>query len=115
MKKSGLLDQTLCLNYCAYYKPGRNEELSCKGYDVVERLQQAGKTIVFRLSGRVPKPALVEVLVQKMCMTCDFHEHDCDFMQDRNAPPCGGFSLLTQLLVLETVKMEDIERCSENR
>src|SRR3990172_4123533 len=80
MKKSPLLDQTLCLKFCAYYKTGKKEDLACRGYEVVERLQRSGKTMVFRPSPQKPDLALAELLVQKMCTTCDFHEKDCDFM-----------------------------------
>ena len=109
MKKSVPLDQTVCLNYCPYYKPGNKEELSCRGYDTVGRLVLAGTIADVQPSGGKADRTTVEALVQKMCIVCDFHEKDCDFMTDRTAPSCGGFSLLAQLLALGTLKMEDIE------
>lgn len=108
MKKSPPLDQTLCLKFCAYYKPGKKEDLACRGFEVVERLLRSGKTIVFRPSAQKPDLATAEFLVQKMCTTCDFHEKDCDFMLDRTAPPCGGFALLAQLLGSGSLMIEDI-------
>jgi hypothetical protein len=108
MKKSPPLEQTLCLKFCTYYKPGKKEDLACRGYEVVEQLQRAGKTIVFRPAAQKPGIAIVELLVQKMCTTCDFYERDCDFMLDRTAPPCGGFALLAQLLDSGALLIEDI-------
>jgi hypothetical protein len=108
MKKIPPLYQTLCLKFCAYYKPGKKEDLACRGYEVVERLQQAGITMEVSPSEQKPDRATAEMLVQKMCITCDFHEKDCDFMMDRTAPPCGGFALLAQLLGSGALVIEDI-------
>lgn len=108
MRNSQPLKQTLCLNYCVYFKPGKDEGLACRGYVVVEKLMRSGKVIAFERSGKKPDVATNESLVQKMCMICDFHEHDCDFMQDRRSPPCGGFVLLLKLLSSETITLEDI-------
>lgn len=109
MKKIQSLEQALCLTFCSYYKPGKNEELACRGRTVVERLLQNGRMIVFDKSEKKIDSATAEMIVQKMCMSCDFHERDCDYMQDRAAPPCGGFILLAQLLSLGELAIEDIE------
>jgi hypothetical protein len=109
MKKVQSLEQVLCLAYCAYYKPGKNEELTCRGRIVVEQLLQKGRMIVFNKSDQRIDSATAEKMVQKMCMTCDFHERDCDYMQDRSAPPCGGFKLLAQLVQSGDISLEDIE------
>jgi len=109
MRKKPPPDQTLCITFCHYYKPGKNEELSCRGRDVVERLMQKGKKITLQKSGQEIDRAAVEMIVQKMCMACDFYKHDCDFMQDRKAPPCGGFVFLAQLLGSGTIKLDDIK------
>jgi hypothetical protein len=109
MKEDQSLEQALCLAYCFYYKPGKNEELACRGRIVVERLLRNGRMIVFDKSDKRIDSATAEMLVQKMCMACDFHERDCDYMQDRAAPPCGGFILLAQLLSEGELSIEDIE------
>lgn len=102
------LEQTLCLKFCSYYKPGKNEELACKGYMVVERLFREGKNLVLESKGRESNPVLAERMVKTLCIACDFHEQDCDFMQDRAARPCGGFVLLERLLGSGVITMEDI-------
>jgi len=109
MKKDLLLSQALCLTFCSYYKPGKNEELVCRGYAVVERLRQRGKAISFNKSKKAADPATVECLRKELCVTCDFQKQDCDFIQDRTAPSCGGFALLAQLLASEDLTLEDIK------
>ncbi len=112
MCKELFLKQMICLPLCAYYKPDKNEDLTCKGYRVVKQLQQQGRTFTVEASGAAADHATMEMLVQKMCMTCDFHEHDCDFMSDRTAKPCGGFILLAQLLAAQGISLHDIESAS---
>ena len=107
MSKNPPLVQTLCVRYCAYYKPGKNEELACKGYAVMERLLRS-RRIDCEPYGRSPDGSVRELLVQKMCMGCDFHEQDCDFIQDRTKPPCGGFVLISQLIGSGTITLEEI-------
>jgi hypothetical protein len=108
MRRNRLLERTLCFTFCAYYKPGKNEELTCKGYAIVDRLIQNGKIAI---SGRLNKEidaTTMDLLVNKMCIICDFHEHDCDFMQNRAAPSCGGFILLAQRLMSGDISRDDI-------
>jgi hypothetical protein len=102
------LEQTLCLKFCSYYKPGKNEELACKGYMVVERLLREGISLVLASNSGESNPVSVDLLVMTLCMNCDFHEQDCDFMQNRAARPCGGFILLERLLSSGVITMEDI-------
>jgi hypothetical protein len=100
--------QTLCLKFCPYFKPGKNEELACRSVLVVEQLVRSGKAGVFDDLNVELDLSTAETIIQKICMYCDFFEKDCDFMQDRAAPPCGGMVLLTQLLKTNRVTVEDI-------
>jgi hypothetical protein len=102
------LEQTLCLKFCSYYKPGKNGELACKGYMVVERLLREGKSLVLASRSGGSNPVQRDLLIKTLCMNCDFHEQDCDFMQNRAAPPCGGFILLERLLGSGVITLEDI-------
>ena len=45
------LTQAVCLRLCSYYKPGRNEELACRGYLVLERLALRGVPMRRRKGG----------------------------------------------------------------
>ncbi len=102
------LIQVLCLPYCIYYKPGRNEDSVCRGAVVVERLLRAGTQLTKVRCTERRRTVSDESLVRRLCSACDFHEHDCDFMQDRAATPCGGLLLLEQLLGSGVLALEDI-------
>jgi len=108
MKKSPSLIQTLCLKYCSYYKPGKNEELKCRCSLIVEQLMQSGRTIVPAAFKKEHDRSTVETVIQEICVECDFRDQDCDFMLDRSAPPCGGMVVLTQLLRSERVSLNDL-------
>ncbi len=105
--KEPFLKNSLCLPFCAYYKPGKNEELACRGYQVVERLMQSGKTIPFDVARDFDRRQ-AEALVKAMCRACDFRKDGCDFVQDRRAQPCGGFVLLARLLASGVIEIGDI-------
>ena len=105
------LKNRLCEHWCFYYKPAKNDELSCRGMHVVERLLKDGKDISFQK----PDNALTEdtgyMLVKHMCVTCLFYEKDCDFIElGNNSPPCGGFILLGQLLESGSISIDDITK-----
>ncbi len=107
--KNEALVQLLCIPFCAYYKPGRNEELLCRGALIVERLMLSGKDVFSggtKLTGS--DEAASDVVVQALCESCDFYDHDCDFAQDRKARPCGGYVLLSRLLGAKMISIEDI-------
>jgi hypothetical protein len=108
MKNNMPLEQTLCLKFCSYYKPGKNEELACKGYLVVERLLREGRSLILKSNSRESNPLPADMMVKTLCLACDFHEQDCDFMQDRAARPCGGFVFLERLLGSGVITIEDI-------
>ena len=108
MKKIASGNRTLCLNFCSYYKPGKNEELACRGYHVVERMIREGKSIDLATTVRKFDRARAEALVRRVCVLCDFQKDGCDFMLDRQAPPCGGFILLARLLESGDIIIEDI-------
>jgi hypothetical protein len=109
MSKKQSLEQALCASFCSYYKPGSKEDLACKGYTVLERLLQVKKTNIPDQCASVFDSRTADMLVQKMCATCDFHENDCDYMQNRTSSPCGGFILLAQLFMSKEIVAEDIE------
>ena len=109
MKKSAPLVRTLCLKYCTFFKPDKNEELACRGYHVVERLMRAGRTITLEKTGVSADRKVMDQLVKTLCAVCPFHEHDCDFFQDRGLQPCGGFMLLSQLLGSGQITIDEIK------
>ena len=109
MKKKAPLVKTLCLKYCSYFKPDRNEKLACRGYQVVERLMQAGRTVTLEKTGVSADTKVINQLVQALCGACPFHERDCDFFQDLVSKPCGGFTLLSQLIGSGRLTIDEIK------
>jgi hypothetical protein len=108
MGKNQTLVQKLCMPYCVYYKPGRNEELLCRGALVVDRLMLAGRPVAATKPGAQPDSGTIELIVNRLCMACEFHEHDCDFMEDRHSPACGGFVLLSRLVISGQIAIDEI-------
>ncbi len=98
MRKTESLTKTVCLQFCSYYKPGKNEELSCGGYERINRLVTDGGLIDVRVTGSACDAGEREQIVAAVCPACGFREDGCDFMLDRDAPPCGGFRMLSQLI-----------------
>jgi hypothetical protein len=112
MKKDPATGETLCRNFCAYYKPAKKEELACRGFVVVQRLIEKGRAVpLARPEAAVPPDKRVEEsLRQRLCRACDFRENDCDFiLTGGNASPCGGFALLVRLLGTGKITIEEIE------
>lgn len=110
MSKHAALVQALCLPYCRYYKQDRNEELLCRGAVIVDLLLRSGRGLDGFAPGSVPRTrAADDLMVNRLCSFCDFRENDCDFVQDRNAKPCGGFILLSELVRARVIAIEEIE------
>ena len=111
MKKNTELAAVLCPNFCAYYKPGKNEELACEGFLAVGRLIEKGQKVP--LGKRPPSPsspASAAGLREVLCRACPFHEADCDFiLTNGKAAPCGGFVLLSHLLEAGDITLDEIK------
>jgi hypothetical protein len=108
MKMHPPFGQTLCLKFCAYYKPDKNEELACRCYLVAEQFIQAGTAGDLDTLRKKPDLSTADTVIREVCVSCDFFEKDCDFMQDREAPPCGGMVVLTQLLKTDRISLDDL-------
>jgi hypothetical protein len=105
------LKNRLCEDCCPHFKPGKNDELSCKGYLIIEKLLQDGKDIPFQKADRVLAETTEQALTRYMCVACPFYEENCDFIgHGKNSPPCGGFTLLGQLLESSNITIADIIR-----
>lgn len=104
------LRERLCLRFCPYYKPSKNEELACKGFLVVEELIKEGKEIPFIESGKCLETDTEMILRKNLCIPCPFYESDCDYAQhEEGSSPCGGFSLLGKLLETQILTVDNIE------
>jgi hypothetical protein len=112
MQKKAKADDRLCLSYCRYYKPGRNEELKCQGYVVVHEIMRKRCNLALNQSVRATTPdrATQERLTERVCSNCAFAENDCDYLlTGGSAVPCGGFVFLIHLLGTGALTFEEIE------
>jgi hypothetical protein len=108
MNKKEHLIQRLCLPFCCYYKPGKNEELLCRGAAVVERLILAGKRLPADVNSlKTSDRYTTELMLLHLCRVCEFREHDCDFAEDGKSSPCGGFVFLSKLLASGAITADD--------
>jgi hypothetical protein len=103
------LEKKLCLKYCTYFKPNKNNELECMGYYVIKKLLKKGQKIIFTNTKKTISRKTVEMFKKRMCIYCPFYKNDCDFLQQKYAShPCGGFILLGKLLELNLISFDDI-------
>jgi hypothetical protein len=99
----------LCARFCPHYKPGKKEDLVCKGFLVVEGLIKGGRQIPFFVTDRRPDPAIRNKLFHNLCAVCPFFEDGCDFVQQKErSSPCGGFILLAYLLGANIITIDNI-------
>lgn len=112
MRKNEFLREHVCRPYCAYYKPGKNEELLCRGAEVALSMAGESECLSERPATVQPEsPAVMPEVVRELCGCCGFREHDCDFAQEPTAQPCGGFRYIVALLASGAVTIERIRRC----
>ena len=105
------LKKRLCAQCCPHFKPVKNNDLACKGYSIIEKLLQEGRDINFQRSDKVLAETTEQLLSTHICLFCTFYEEDCDFIQhEKNSSPCGGFTLLGQLLESNSITIADIIR-----
>ena len=99
----------LCARFCPYYKPGRKEDLACKGFLVVQGLIKRGRQIPFSITDKRSDPTIRKILLRDLCAKCLFLQDGCDFVQQRErSSPCGGFILLSYLLGANIMTIDNI-------
>ncbi len=112
------LIRDVCSRCCVWYKPGKNEELSCGGILAIETL---GKDLIppAELNEQDDfKNSHDELLNELVCRCCAFRDDGCDF-RDPNvgeqALPCGGYVHLDNLLVRKIISGTDLRNALMKR
>lgn len=103
------LEEKVCLLFCSYYKPTRNDNLACLGYTILEKFLQKGDEIIFKKYKTPINATAIKLLRDNMCIHCPFFKEDCDFIQHyKDSLPCGGFILLGHLLKEGLITIDNI-------
>jgi hypothetical protein len=94
----------ICRPFCDYFRPGKKEELLCRGAVVVENLVRRQRLFpenFRRLDREEPlTPGQEPGLEAAVCADCPFRAEDCDFKSPHppaDCRPCGGLVLLHRL------------------
>lgn len=100
----------LCRNFCHYYKPEKKKEIKCRGYLVVKQMMDKGRDLSFDRTETILDDDTIGMLSEKLCRSCSFYEHDCDFAAHiKSAPPCGGFIFLATAIINKIIVVEDVD------
>jgi hypothetical protein len=103
------LINNLCRRFCSYYKPTKNEEISCRGFSVVERMMREGKEISFDRSDEPVGRDTADSLSRLLCRRCLFFQEDCDFAARVGTVPCGGYLLIGKLIDGGVLSLDDLD------
>jgi hypothetical protein len=112
MPKRGAIDTGVCSTFCTYYRPGKNEDMACQSFVVVQGLIKAGRIRTSGRPGRLAEPdrRTGAILEERVCGACSFRAQDCDFIATGgSAPSCGGMVLLRHLLGSGEIKISEIK------
>jgi len=105
MKSKGY-SELICRGFCKFYKPGK-EAIQCGGYSFLRDNLTIGELRYLYKSSQQTRDRLElpgtgsgehKTLEGLICRKCDFLVDGCDFMDNRSAPPCGGYILVRLLL-----------------
>ena len=109
------LVETVCGEYCAFFKPGKDEELACRGLLVLQELSRRRKDLPRPEKSEMRKET-GEYLEALLCLSCPFSSDGCDFAagnRGENSPPgpgevipCGGFLFLGYCLDQGTIDIQ---------
>lgn len=102
------LKQNLCLKFCSYYNPSKNEPVSCRAFSLIEGLFKNRKKLNFDLAVN-ELTVRDRNLVSVICSKCPFYENDCDFAgYVQNAKPCGGYIFIKESVDAGIISLDDI-------
>lgn len=120
--KNKELVKLICSGYCSFYKPGKDEELACRGFTIFERRLEERREVPARPGKMVLSTQSEDDLFQELCRRCPFFEADCDFASWKRGEgrdsaredvnPCGGFLCLGHCIDHGAVDIQDINRVS---
>ena len=119
MDKTWLI-RNVCAGYCSFYKPGKDEELACKGFLVLGDLALRNAEIVVNGEKKLIQDETRVRLYGILCVRCPFFKDGCDFAAERrgetretaqeDAVPCGGFLFLGACLEQGSIDIQAVNQ-----
>jgi hypothetical protein len=110
----------VCSPYCMFFKEGKNEEMACRGAEVIEKmvmqhLIDPNTLPRFEKNSRWWKN-YKKIFGKYICSACAFREQNCNFVsgaieagEEDKIEPCGGFILLALLIENDFIDMTSLE------
>ena len=119
MDKTWLI-RNVCAGCCSFYKPGKDEELACKGFLVLGDLTLRWDEIAVNSQKKMIQGETRDNLYRILCVHCPFFDDGCDFAAGRrgetreaaqeDAAPCGGFLFLGACLEQGSIDIQTINQ-----
>jgi hypothetical protein len=102
--KDRLHTETICRDFCIYFKEGKKEEFRCGGYTYLSEHLTVNELAC--LCNTIPEKDIIKKniptdnkeLFQLVCNKCEFLIDGCDYRDGCAAPPCGGYLLIDRLI-----------------
>lgn len=106
----------VCELHCRFYKKDKKEEYTCKGFGIMENLidnkKFQDKTNELKVQLKDVTFRHDDILKESICRRCDFFIDGCDFRDPNcnyDAPPCGGFILVSYFFEKGIISKKEIE------
>lgn len=90
----------ICEKFCAFYKPGKKEELKCGAYEFLVANYAHGE--IEAAAGKAAREPLFSQdaeIMERVCRQCDFLVDGCDYRDGIGRTPCGGYTVAERLLM----------------
>ena len=96
------MEKVICKKFCAFYKPGKKEEMKCGSYNFL-LANYTGSQISSAAGRAVIEPDFDHDsrINELVCAQCDFLVDGCDYRDGIGKTPCGGYAIVEQLLSKE--------------
>jgi hypothetical protein len=90
----------VCVKFCKFYKAERSEPEKCGSYEFLMK----NLTLQELKSASVAAPIKADTstdssIKDMVCSVCNFRVDGCDFRDGLDSPPCGGYNIVSHLLM----------------
>lgn len=95
------MKKLICENFCSFYKPGSESRTKCGSFEFLKRnlTRREIKSAIENTPRRHDlsfDPQIRSLVCEN---NCEFYNtDDCDFRLGNDSPPCGGYTIVENLL-----------------